>query len=155
MEKEISSDTSRREIISTRIFNYPLEYVFKAWEDPTLLASWWGPKDFTNTFHEFDFRPGGNWRFTMHGPNGIDYHNKCVYVEIIKPTLIIFNHIEPVHSFQVTASFEEMGNKTNLSFRMLFDSLTECDKVRPYVVDANEQNFDRLEMVLSNMTVTL
>ncbi len=52
-----------REIVSDRIFNYPATFVFNAWEDPQLLAKWWWPTGFTNTFQEFEFRAGGKWIF--------------------------------------------------------------------------------------------
>ncbi len=48
-----------REIVTTRVFDAPRERVFRAWTDPDHLAKWWGPKGFTNTFQEFDMRPGG------------------------------------------------------------------------------------------------
>ncbi len=59
-----------REIVSTRLVGAARELVFKAFTDPDHLAHWWGPNGFTNTFHEFDLRPGGTWRFVMHGPAG-------------------------------------------------------------------------------------
>ncbi len=55
-------------ITSSRIVNAPRELVFMAWTDPQHLQNWWGPKGFTNTFHEFDLAPGGRWKYTMHGP---------------------------------------------------------------------------------------
>jgi uncharacterized protein YndB with AHSA1/START domain len=76
---------SDREIVTTRVFDAPRELVFKAWTDPDHLAQWWGPKGFTNTFQEFDMRPGGIWRFVMHGPDGVDHKNKSVFVEVVKP----------------------------------------------------------------------
>ena len=150
-ENKIIDETTGREIVSARIFNWPRELVFKAWAEPGLLMQWWGPKGFTNTFHEFDFRESGKWYFTMHGPDGTDYHNGIVFKKIEKPGLIIFDHLKPMHKFQVTASFEEIGDKTRLIFRMLFETVDECEEVKKYVIEANEQNFDRLETVLSNM----
>jgi uncharacterized protein YndB with AHSA1/START domain len=71
-----------REIINVRVFNVPREALFNAWEDPQVLAQWWGPKDFRNTFHEFEFKPGGTWNFTMHSPGGQDFLNTCVFEEL-------------------------------------------------------------------------
>src|SRR6185369_10233222 len=62
--------------------------VFKAFADPTHLARWWGPSGFRNTFEEFDFRPGGTWRFTMHGPDGTDHPNRSVFLDIQEPARI-------------------------------------------------------------------
>ena len=60
---EVLSD---RAFENSRVFDAPRERVFRAWTDPEHLKQWWGPKGFTNTFHEFDMRPGGHWRFVMH-----------------------------------------------------------------------------------------
>ena len=141
---------SDREIVTTRVFDAPRELVFKAWTDPVRLALWWGPKGFTNTFQEFDMRPGGIWRFVMHGPDGVDYKNESVFVEVVKPERIVFQHVSG-HQFQVTATFAEQAGKTELTFQMLFETARECDKVKVYAVEANEQNFDRLEAQLAKM----
>ena len=84
---------SDREIVSTRVFEAPRETVFRAWTDPDHLARWWGPKGFTNTLQEFDSRPGGIWRFVMHGPDGKAYKNKSVFIEVVKPERIVFQHV--------------------------------------------------------------
>lgn len=137
-----------REVITTRLFDATAEEMFTAWSDPKHLAKWWGPNGFTNTIHKFDFRNGGDWDFTMHSPDGIDYHNKNRFTEIVENQRIVFDHIEPVHSFQVTATFTPEENKTHCTFRMLFDSAEECQRVKSFVAAANEENFDRLEKEL-------
>lgn len=138
-----------RDIVTVRVMDAPRDRVFRAWSDPALLAQWWGPKDFTNTFHAFDFRPGGTWRFTMHGPDGMDYHNESEFVEIVKPERIVFDHLKPMHRFRVDTILEEVDAKTKLTFRMTFDTAEECERVKSFVVEANEQNLDRLESVLA------
>ena len=77
----------------SRSFAAPRDRVFRAFTAPAQLARWWGPKGFTNTFHEFDLRPGGDWRFVMHGPNGADYANDNVFVEVVKPERVVFDHV--------------------------------------------------------------
>lgn len=89
-DAEIASD---HEIITMWIFDTPREQVFEAWTDPYHLARWWGPYGFTNTFHEFDPRPGGVWRFVMRGPDGVDYPNKSVFIEIVRPERMVFDHV--------------------------------------------------------------
>ena len=86
----------------------------------------------------------------MHGPNGADYPNQSVFVEIVQPERIVFDHVS-APAFQVTATFAEEGGKTRLTFRMLFETAAECDKVKGLVVRANEENFDRLEAELARM----
>lgn len=137
-----------REIVSTRLIQATPEQVFAAFADPDRLKNWWGPDGFTNTFEQFDFKPNGTWRFTMHGPDGTDYQNTSTFDAIIKPHRIVFTHQKPMHRFQMTITMEPAGPATRFSFRMLFDSKEECDKVKTFVPTANEQNFDRLEVEL-------
>jgi uncharacterized protein YndB with AHSA1/START domain len=148
--KDDVTNTADREIVTTRVMDAPRELVFKAWTDPDHLAHWWGPKGFTNTFHEFDLKPGGVWRFVMHGPDGGGYQNESVFVEVVKPERIVFHHVS-APKFQVTVILAEQAGKTKLTWRMLFESVAECDKVKRFAVAANEQNLDRLEGQLAKM----
>ncbi len=132
------------EIVSTRVFDAPRERVFEAFADPDQLKHWWGPNGFTTTIHQFDLRPGGTWRFVMHGPDGTDYHNESVFAEVVRPERIAFEHRKPIHKFWMTMTFAEEGGRTRLTWRMLHDSAEECAKMRAFVPAANEQNFDRL-----------
>jgi len=148
---DVFSTTPDCEIVSTRIVNFARELVYEAWTNPEHLKNWWGPSGFTNTFHEFDLRPGGRWRFIMHGPDKGNYHNECEFVKIEQPSLIAWKrHSKPL--FNVLAAFEEIStDKTKIVFKMIFDTPEECSKLRPFVVDKNEENFDRLENELATM----
>ncbi|MGV3630953.1 MAG: SRPBCC family protein [Bacteroidota bacterium] len=151
LPSEILSTTPDSEIVSSRIVDFPGELVFRAWSEPEYLKNWWGPAGFTNTFHEFDFKVGGKWRFTMHGPDKGNYENECEFIQIERPALIAWKrHSKPL--FQILAIFEEIpGNKCKLIFKMLFATAEECAKLRPYVTGKNEENFDRLQVVLEGM----
>ncbi len=118
--------SSDREIVSTRVFDAPRERVFQAWTDPEHLARWWGPKGFTNTFHEFDPRPGGVWGFVMHGPDGVDYKNRSVFVEIVKPERIVFDHVSgPREAGPTRGRADEDG----VTMTMLIENKIEVDAV--------------------------
>ncbi|MRX46034.1 SRPBCC family protein [Pedobacter puniceum] len=153
MAAEIFYTTPAQEIVSTRVFNTTQQNLFQAWANPKYLKNWWGPKGFTNTFNEFDFREGGKWSFIMHGPDKGNYANECEFIKIIEPSLIAWKrHSKPL--FQVVASFEEISHQqTKLVFKMIFDTAEECEKLKPFVVDKNEENFDKLEAVLLSMKV--
>lgn len=123
-----------REIISTRVLNAPRALVFKVWTEPEHIIQWWGPDGFTNTNKEMNVQPGGRWLFTMHGPNGIDYPNKIEYQEVIVPEKLVYIHSgddnpDDPHIFHVTVTFEENGDQTILTMRMLFGTPEELDKV--------------------------
>src|SRR3954464_2525826 len=102
------NDSADREIVAVRVFDAPRELVYKAWTDPEHVAQWWGPNGFTNTIHEMDVRPGGVWRFIMHGPDGTDYKNEVEYLEVVKPELLVYLH-ESTPKFHVTVTFDDQN----------------------------------------------
>lgn len=87
----------------------------------------------------------------MHGPNGADYKNYSVFLEVTKPERIAFDHIS-APQFLAVATFEEQTNQTQATFRMIFSSAEECGKMKSLCIPANEQNFDRLEATLKKMS---
>lgn len=143
----MTGDIEENEVINSRRFNYPREAVFGAWTNPEQLARWWGPEGFSNTFHEFDLRPGGEWRFVMHGPDGKNYPNHSAFEEIEPFERIVIHHLnEP--EFQVTAIFQDSNGGTTVTFRQVFVNPTFLAGARPFLMEANEQNFDRLNELL-------
>jgi uncharacterized protein YndB with AHSA1/START domain len=124
---EIAAGSADREITATRVFDAPRDLVFQMWTDPKHVAQWWGPNGFTTTIHEMDVRPGGVWRFVMHGPDGVDYSNKSVYVEVVKPERLVYDHVSGP-KFRATVIFEDRGGKTSVTVRMLFESVAERER---------------------------
>jgi uncharacterized protein YndB with AHSA1/START domain len=141
-----------REVFTSRHLAAPPEAVWAAWVDPARLARWWGPKGFCSTFHEFDPRPAGRWRFTMHGPDGTDYPNESVFVEVAPAARLVFDHVSG-HAFRFTATFAAEGAGTRLGWRMTFATAAEAAAVATVVTGANEQNLDRLEAELREDTL--
>jgi len=140
-----------RTVLNQRVVPYSREQIFKAWTDPELLAQWWGPKGFTNTFHTFELKPNGKWHFTMHGPDGTDFENLCVFEEILAPERVVLYHLETMHKFRLSGIFNKTDNGTHVEFRQVFESAEECQRIRSFVTNANEQNLDRLEAVLQKL----
>ena len=119
-------DTSDREIAATRIFDAPRDLVWQAWIDPKQIVQWWGPNGFKTTTYQMEVKPGGVWRFVMHGPDGRDYQNRVTFLEVVEPERLVFRHgggedVEPVNH-ETTVTFEALGKKTKLTMRMLFES---------------------------------
>lgn len=136
-------------IVTTRILAAPREQVFAAFRDPVRLAQWWGPQGFSNTFQAFDFRPGGAWRFTMHGPDGAAYGMDHRFLEIVPPERLVVRHDQPGHDFTLTILCTAQGDRTEITWRMLFDDPAEAAKLRPFLLRANEENLDRLAACLA------
>ncbi len=138
-----------RTIITTRVFPFTREALFEAFADPEQLALWWGPRGFSNTFSTFDFRPGGDWVLTMHGPNGAEYPNESEFKEIAKPSRIVFEHLRPMHWYRMTVDItDESPGYSRLTWHMQFETAEHLEPIRPFIVAANEQNLDRLTSVL-------
>jgi uncharacterized protein YndB with AHSA1/START domain len=152
-------NTSDRELTISRLLNAPRELVFEAWTKPEHVLHWWGPNGFTNTFYEMEVKPGGVWRFMMHGPDGIDYPNKIVYEEVVKPERLVYTHgsdgpdgADDPHQFHVTITFEALGDKTNLTMRSLFPSAAALEEVKKFgAVEGGKQTLNKLEEYLSKM----
>ncbi len=151
-------DTSDREIIISRVFDAPRELVWEAWTDPKHVVHWWGPNGFTTTVQEMDVRPGGVWKHVMHGPDGTDYPNKSVFVEVVKPERIVYSHGGgkkggPGAQFQATWTFVEQGDKTQVTGRMVFKSAADRDQVvKEYgAIEGGKQTLQRLAEYLPKM----
>ncbi|RYG64592.1 polyketide cyclase, partial [bacterium] len=84
-------------IRNARTLSFSASEVFEAFQQPERLALWWGPKGFTNTFEQFEFKPSGLWVFVMHAPNGASYPNESVFEEIIPNEKIVLRHVCAPH----------------------------------------------------------
>jgi uncharacterized protein YndB with AHSA1/START domain len=140
---------AEREISLTRVFDAPRELVFDAWTHPEQVVHWWGPRGFTTTIHEMDVRPGGVWRFTMHGPDGADYPNRVVFVEVIKPERLVYDHgpegQSEMKEFHVTVTFADDDGKTRTTLRMVFGSADERDRAVEFgALEGGKQTLERL-----------
>lgn len=141
---DIESTTDDRACVHARVIDASPERVFRAIADPAHLARWWGPQGFSSTFEVFDFRPGGAWRFVMHGPDGIDYTNESVFCEVSTERVVI-EHLGGMHHFLLTITLTPEGKGTRVGWRQVFDTVEHRERVAPVVLQANEQNLDRLE----------
>jgi uncharacterized protein YndB with AHSA1/START domain len=124
------------ELLMERLVPCGIELMPRLWSDPALLSQWWGPEGFSTTTHAMDFRAGGEWDYTMHGPDGRDYGN------LIRYTKIDENGIEYDHfgkgsdahaSFKAVITFEPItAQMTRMGFRMVFESAADkkliCDE---------------------------
>jgi len=141
--------THTNQIFNSRKLKTSIENVYNAFANPELLKIWWGPEGFTNTFHEFDLRPGGNWILTMHGPEKGNYENSSVFKIVEAEKLISWTRKSQPY-FDMEVAFEKVDETiTTIFFRLLFDNAETCEKMRPFVEPKNEENFDRLERLLA------
>ena len=149
-------DTTERELVLTRLFDAPIELVFQAYTHPAYLPRWWGPDGFTVTNREIDIRPGGVWRFVMHGPDGKDWDNRIRYREIESPHLLTYDHDSDVdddpNGFYVEITLAEENGQTRLTQRSVFASPEAVEMVKAFgAVELGYQTLGRLEAHLAAM----
>lgn len=146
-----SGPTADREFVHSRLIDAPQERVFRAFADPVHLARWWGPNGFSSTFELFELRQDGRWRFTMHGPDGTNYPNESVFREIAAPQRVVLEHLSEGHHFFLTITFAARGNQTLVGWRQVFDTAAHRNSIAAFVVEANEQNLNRLADEVGNV----
>ncbi len=147
----LSDEVTERIISVSTLMDANVEAVFNAWTDPDLLPQWWGPNGFTVTTDSIDIRPGGEWRFVMHGPDGTDYKNHIVFDEIQTPNRIAYTHKSgPI--FSAVATFDAEGEKTLVTLRMLFETAELRNRVEQEfnAVEGGNQTLARLEQLIKN-----
>jgi len=133
MNSNLTSRVDGKKLIITRLLHAPRERVFEAWINPAQIIHWWGPDGFTNTILEMDVRPGGVWRFIMHGPDGVDYPNKIVYQTVDRPAHLHYLHSDDVpdggSQFEVDVRFVDKGETTELQMTMEFATAEALQQV--------------------------
>jgi len=136
-----------------RIFDAPVEAVWDAWTDPDQVVKWWGPRGFTLTTHSKDLRPGGHWKYTMHGPDGADYKNTTQYLEVEKHKKLVYDHgggegTAPL--FRVTVIFNEVKGKTKMDMTMTLPTPEAAEQTRAFIKRAGgDSTWDRLAEYLA------
>lgn len=117
---------SDRELVLTRLIDAPPEKVFQAWTDPALLVQWFTPKPWQTVRAEMDVRPGGSSLIVMRGPDGSEFPNRGVYLEVVPNKRLVFTDAftdawNPSDKPFMTGvlSFEDEGGKTRYTARVL------------------------------------
>ena len=144
------------ELYLTRIYDAPVKMVWDAWTDPKQVAKWWGPRGFTITTHDKDLRPGGFWKYTMHGPDGVDYPSKTIYHEVEKYCRLVYDHggsDDKPAMFRVTVNFTETAGKTKMEMTMTLPTAEAALETKKFIKKANgDSTWDRLAEYLSTET---
>jgi uncharacterized protein YndB with AHSA1/START domain len=151
-----SPDVSDREVVVSRIIEAPRRLVFEAYTSAEHVAQWWGPDGFTVTTRSFDFRPGGLWDFTMHGPDGTDYPNRIEWREIVPPERLAFSHgtgTDDFEAFDATVTLVERGGATEVTMRSVFRTKAQRDEVveQYHAIEGAEQHIANLARYVATL----
>jgi uncharacterized protein YndB with AHSA1/START domain len=136
------------ELYLTRYYDAPVHSVWDAWVDPAQAAHWWGPRGFSITTHSKDLRVGGQWSYTMLGPDGTDYPNKTTYLEVEEGVKLVYDHggnDDRPAIFRVTVLFSEVAGKTVMDMTMSFASEVIAKQTQQFIKAAGgDATWDRL-----------
>ncbi|MCW5831657.1 MAG: SRPBCC domain-containing protein [Labilithrix sp.] len=136
------------EIRLTRVYDAPVRAVWDAWTIPEQVEKWWGPRGFTLTTHSKDLRAGGTWRYTMHGPDGVDHPNVTKYLVVEPYEKLVYDHggtDERPALFRVTVTFTEDGGKTTMEMISTLPSPEAAMEMAKFIKQAGgNATWDRL-----------
>lgn len=149
----------QRELVITRRLKAPRSLVWRTFEDPYLLAQWWGPENFTSTITKLEFRAGGEWHVTMRRPDGTEHPVRYHFVEIVAPERIIYRPLrstgavlrgDPPPTYLATLTFEALGNETVFTMRAEFESAADLAiAMNGGFFEGTNQAFNKLERHLA------
>ena len=120
-------------IIMSRMFVAPIDKVWECFTKPEHVGVWFGGAGFSNRVLEMDVRPGGHWRHVMIPPGGQEFHLDYVYVEVKKPTRLVWQSADfgtgkggPTEN-RTDITLEAHGDQTKWRMVATFRSLEDRD----------------------------
>jgi uncharacterized protein YndB with AHSA1/START domain len=130
-----------KDFVISRVFDAPLDLVWKAFSEPERMKQWWGPKGFTVIHWNMDLRPGGFYHYGLKSPTGEPMWGKFRYREVVPPERMVLvssfsdeaggitrHPMAPTWPLEMlsTFTFEEMpGGKTKFTLRWSAHNATE------------------------------
>jgi len=139
----------RGELTVSRLVNAPRDLVWLAFTEPEHLAAFWGGPGITVPVESvtMDVRPGGSFELTMVASDGAEYPNRGEYVEVDKPSRLVFR--EPDTGITTTITFAEVQDNTAVTIHQV--GVPERF-LGPEAEAGFAATFDRLEALLGRWT---
>lgn len=108
--------STERDLVLTRDIAVPRENLYRCWTEPALMKQWFAPRPWTTPHAEVDLRVGGASLVVMRGPDGQEFANPAVYLELVPNERIVATDAytrawEPSGKpfMTVILSFEDLG----------------------------------------------
>jgi uncharacterized protein YndB with AHSA1/START domain len=154
-----SATNTSRELSLSRIIDASREKVFKAWTDPELLKRWFAPLPWTTPHAELDVRPGGANLIVMKGPQGQEFPNRGIYLEVVENERLVFTDAytsawEPAEKpfMTVILTFDDHAGKTKYTARVRHWSVADRETHEKMGFHAGwGQCADQLEALVSKL----
>lgn len=81
--------TPEHKLVLERIFDATPEQIWTAWTTPELLKQWFAPRPWSIVSADCDLRAGGSSGIVMRSPEGEEFPNPGVYLELIPNKRIV------------------------------------------------------------------
>jgi len=146
----------KRTMVIVRLIHAPVKRVWDAFADIKQVVQWWGPNGFSTTTEKREFKPGGVWKHTMHGPDGTDYPNHSTFISIEKHKRMVYSlgngkKGSDCIRFISTWTFEAQGPKTQVTLRGVFPTAQDYNRVvKQYgAIEGGKQTLGRLNQFVN------
>lgn len=109
----------KRDLVLDRLIDAAPEKVYACWTRPELIRQWFAPRPWSIASVDSDLRPGGASTITMRSPEGEEFPNPGVYLEVVPNEKLVFTDAygadwtpaaEPF--FTAIVLFQNEGGKT-------------------------------------------
>lgn len=137
-ETTYSKDTANKKLNVVREFDAPVDKVWRAWTESSLLDQWWAPRPWMAVTQNMDFKPGGRWFYYMQGPDGTRHYSTVDYKSIDPGKSFTgvdaFSDekgemLKEMPSMQWTVKFKPAGDATRVEIEITFGSLEDMEKI--------------------------
>ncbi|WP_292442377.1 SRPBCC domain-containing protein [Mesorhizobium sp.] len=149
-------------IIIDRLFDGPIDLIYRIWTDPEMVALWWGVENATNPLCQLDVRPGGRWRIDMQTARGKRYRNEGVYIDVVENERLVYTDIpnpsipewdgQPPGTRIHTVTFEDRGEQTHVLIEVAFETSADRDRMVVFgMPEGLAQGLDRFAALLASI----
>ena len=84
-----TENVNDRDLVINRDIAASRESLYRCWTEPVLMTQWFAPKPWRVSHAETDVRPGGVNLVVMRGPDGQEFPNPSVYLEVVPNARIV------------------------------------------------------------------
>lgn len=147
-------------LVIERTFKAPRQLVWDVWTQPEHIANWWGPKGYYTRVEEYDFRPGGKWKYVMVGTNGQEHAVVGIFETILEPEKIVTTDnfgegheavgvAEMPGILKLIVELEDLGEHTRLTLTQTHTTEAEKEKHRAMgVMQGWASSFEKIDEYL-------
>lgn len=150
MKTQVHAEDNKQELFITREFDLPIELLFKAYEDPEIVAQWMGTKVI-----KLENRRHGAYQFETTDPKGNKHGFNGTIHEFVPNEKITRTFEMESAPFPVQLEylqFESLGtNKSKLTMHVIYQSVDVRDQILklPFVQGINMAH-NRIESLFNN-----